>query len=214
MSTPADDRTPAAERAYAIVKQQILTGRLPGGALLSEAQVGAEIGVSRTPVHEAFLRLAAERLLTLETRRGAVVVPLAADETRDVLEAREAIEASAARRVCDDARAAQVAATLAPSVATMREHVATGDVEAFVAADDAFHAAVVHAAGNALLSSFYALLGDRQSRLRHQLLRVRAYQLAGAADDHAALADALAHGDPERYARVLHEHVARYRGAL
>jgi DNA-binding GntR family transcriptional regulator len=69
-----------------------------GGRLLSELEVAAQLGVSRTPVHEAFLRLAAEDLLDPLPRRGAVVVPVPPREATDLLEMRIAIEASAVRR--------------------------------------------------------------------------------------------------------------------
>mgnify|MGYP001027199435 FL=1 len=64
------------QRAYQTTKDQILSGVVRGGQLLSEVEVAASLGVSRTPVHEAFLRLAAEDLLELLPRRGAVVVPV------------------------------------------------------------------------------------------------------------------------------------------
>ncbi|WP_223286039.1 GntR family transcriptional regulator [Kocuria atrinae] len=62
--------TNAAERAYAHAKARILTGELDG-ELLSEGIVADELGVSRTPVREAFLRLQAEGLMRLYPKRGA-----------------------------------------------------------------------------------------------------------------------------------------------
>ena len=58
------------------VKQQILGGGYPGGALISEGEVSAAVGVSRTPVREAFLRLEVEGLLRLYPKRGALVTPV------------------------------------------------------------------------------------------------------------------------------------------
>src|ERR1700759_4873918 len=85
----------AAERAYEKTKQAIIRGELAPGTMTSELLVGQQLGISRTPVHEAFLRLAAEGLLTLESRKGAVVRPMSPSEARDVLEMREAVEGSA-----------------------------------------------------------------------------------------------------------------------
>lgn len=59
----------AADEAYASTRERIISGALAGGTLLSEVEVGADLGLSRTPVHEAFLRLAAEQFLTLIPRR-------------------------------------------------------------------------------------------------------------------------------------------------
>ncbi|WP_199734873.1 GntR family transcriptional regulator [Cellulomonas sp. PhB143] len=205
---------PAAERAYAHLKSRILSGDLPGGTLVSEVQVGEALGLSRTPVHEAFLRLGAERLLTLSPRRGAVVVPVPAGESRDVLEAREALEAGAARRLVEDGTTGAVLPRLTEAVALMRAQLASGDVDGFAAADDAFHAAVVDGSGNALVADFYARLRDHQHRLRQALLREWTRDLQGSLDDHVELRAAIEAGDGERYQRVLRRHVARYRGAL
>jgi DNA-binding GntR family transcriptional regulator len=90
---------PAADRAYALTKELVLTGELPGGHLFSEGEIAERLGVSRTPVREAFLRLQAEDLLTLIPKRGAVVVPVPPGEAEDVLDAREAIETAAVRRL-------------------------------------------------------------------------------------------------------------------
>ncbi len=60
----------AAERAYVHTKSAIITGRLAGGQLVSESAIGAELGVSRTPVHEAFLRLDARISWSWRHARG------------------------------------------------------------------------------------------------------------------------------------------------
>lgn len=60
------DQKSSSEHAYRVTKEQILTGQARGGQLLSEVETAARLGVSRTPVHEAFLRLAAEDLLELQ----------------------------------------------------------------------------------------------------------------------------------------------------
>jgi len=204
---------PAAEHAYSHAKRLILSGEAPGGTLLSEAQLGAEIGVSRTPVHEAFLRLAAEGLLTLEPRRGAIVVPMSPREAQNVLDLREAIEATAAARVRDGGGADEaLRSALEEALAEQRAAIAERDVERFVEADQWFHAAVVDASGNDLAGHFYGLLRDRQQRIRHQLFRVRPETLGDSLADHEALLDALRSGGD--YPGLLRTHIARNQGAL
>ncbi|GII57840.1 GntR family transcriptional regulator [Planotetraspora thailandica] len=208
------DPNPAAGRAYTHVKTRILSGDLAGGTLVSEVQVGMELGLSRTPVHEAFLRLDAERLLTLSSRKGAVITPISPREARNVLEMREAVEATAARRMVEDGSTDKTLPALASVLERQRVHAAEGDVDRFVAADEEFHSLVIDGSGNDIAAQFYAQLRDRQQRLRHLLLRLRPGDLAGACGDHEHLADALAKSDADEYARVLHAHMARYEGAL
>src|SRR6201992_2917075 len=85
-------RGAAKDRAHDYVKRQVLTGGCPGGELISEGEVASALGMSRTPVREAFLRLEAEGLLRLYPQRGALVVPVSAEESRSVIEARMILE--------------------------------------------------------------------------------------------------------------------------
>lgn len=204
----------ASDRAYDHVKRAIIRGDLPGGTAISENALCQDLGVSRTPVHEAFLRLASEELLTLESRKGAVVRPMSPNEAADVLEMREAIESTAARRVVTDGRVADLAPSLAAMLDEQAAAVAAGDVDRFIEVDAEFHGAVIGASRNAVAVLFARTLRDRQQRLRHQLMRVQPSQLQASLDDHRALAAALRDGDATRYAEVLGAHVASHRGAL
>jgi DNA-binding GntR family transcriptional regulator len=200
----------AAEHAYAATKRAIIRGDLAPGTMTSELLVCQQLGLSRTPVHDAFLRLAAEGLLSLESRKGAVVRPMSPSEARDVLEMREAVEAMAAARVIADGAGPELAATLAGLLAVQERAAAGGDPEAFVEADDAFHTRVVDASGNAIAGYFTGLIRDRQQRLRHQLFRVRPEQLLAVLGQHKLLAAALADADADRYRRLLADHVAAH----
>ena len=145
------DGDSSGQRAYQATKDQILSGAVRGGQLLSEVEVAAALGVSRTPVHEAFLRLAAEDLLELLPRRGAVVVPVPPREATDLLEMRLALESSAVRRLCRTSDTLEALfAELTDLIGAQREGAAAGDEHRFAAADDAFHHRIVEAAGNAI----------------------------------------------------------------
>src|SRR5262245_5406294 len=89
---------PAATRVYQHVKRAILEQIHAGGALLTEVEIATAVGVSRTPVREALLRLQSEGLVTLYPKRGALVLPISAAEIEDVIEARQLVEVHAAAR--------------------------------------------------------------------------------------------------------------------
>ncbi|WP_051218187.1 GntR family transcriptional regulator [Nocardioides insulae] len=211
---PGRSAVSAAARAYEHTKLAILRGVLAPGAAISEGSICADLGVSRTPVHEAFLRLAAEGWLSLESRKGAVVRPLSPSEAEDVLQMREAVEASAAARAIADGRIADVLPALRELIERQVPTVGAKDVDTFVELDEAFHLGVVRASGNPIAVHFSEYIRDRQQRLRHQLIRVRTEQMGPALEHHRLLADALEAGDPAGYAATLHEHVALHRGAL
>lgn len=171
MSTPGE---PAAQRAYVATKDLILSGELAGGVLLSENEIAERLGLSRTPVREAFLRLESEQLLHLIPKRGAVVVPVPPTEAADILDLRLALETGAMRRLTDPDRdlTALLATMFATMLATMTELIGTqvkcaedGDVVGFAEVDELFHRSVVEAAGNALATRCYTGLADRQRRM-------------------------------------------------
>src|SRR5918992_2792030 len=103
------------ERAYAYTKQRVLDATYAGGELLSEGEVAAALGVSRTPVREAFLRLESEGLLRLYPKRGALVVPVSAQEVEAVMETRALVERFAIEKAI--ARGADLEAEMRAAIA-------------------------------------------------------------------------------------------------
>ncbi len=204
MSSPA----PAAQRAYDQIRHEILDGTLVGGTLLSEVEVATRLGVSRTPVHEAFLKLEAEDLLELLPRRGAVVVPIRPGEAADVLEIRHALEVAATRRLAQGEPAARQAfAALAADLLAEQDRIAAaGDLAAFAAADAAFHRAIVTASGNAIADRFYASLADRQQRMTMGAVGARIEHLPVLADEHRSLAGLVVEADVRAFEAMLARH--------
>src|SRR3954451_1385115 len=111
-------------RADAPVKEGLLGGSVPAGVLLSENELSQQLGLSRTPVRQAFVQLEAEGLLELYPKRGALVVPVAASEIEDVFEARLLVEEHCAKRAAS--AGAALAAELAEEIAEQERAVAPG----------------------------------------------------------------------------------------
>lgn len=203
----------AADRAYAFVKRQIVSGAYPGGTLISEGEVSAAVEVSRTPVREAFLRLEVEGLLRLYPKRGALVVPVSAAEIREVLDARQAIEQHAARVAIQAGRHHELAAGL---LAILGKHAPGAAHEAgqFTELDRQFHSTLVEAAGNRLLSGFYETLRDRQLRMGTAALLRYPGRYDAILAEHTALADLIDAGDAQAAADTLAAHLAATKAAL
>ena len=85
------------ERVHHHLREEILANRLPPGTVLGEVALAESLGVSRGPVREALGRLAAEGLVTVRPRRGAVVSALSPQEFLEAYQVREALEALAIR---------------------------------------------------------------------------------------------------------------------
>lgn len=198
----------AAERAYEHVKARILTGELDGH-MLSEGVFATELGVSRTPVREAFLRLQVEGLMRLYPKRGALVVPVGPHESREVLAARRVVECASVKEAIGDP---ELPDTLADLLEQQREAVGT---PRFGELDAAFHTALVEAAGNSLLSGFYQGLRDRQIRLIATAVRTAQERSDEILAQHAEIVAGVREKDVDRVEALLAEHLQRvYEGIV
>ncbi|AKS32136.1 GntR family transcriptional regulator [Mycolicibacterium goodii] len=208
--------TSNSQRAYLATKDRILSGDIRGGQLLSEVEIAGELGLSRTPVHEAFLRLAAEELLELLPRRGAVVVPVPPQEATDLLEMRLALETAAVRRLCRAPEAVDALFTeLSDLVDEQRRVAEANDARRFAAADDAFHRRIVEVAGNPIGQRFYGSLSDRQRRMMAAAAQSDSARLAALIGEHARLVTAIEQRDVDTFESALLSHLeATYRVIL
>ncbi|OBF60152.1 GntR family transcriptional regulator [Mycobacterium sp. 852002-50816_SCH5313054-b] len=192
------------------VKGRVLTGQFPGGELISEGDVATALGMSRTPVREAFLRLEAEGLLRLYPQRGALVVPVSPDEARAVIESRLLLEHFATTKVAGRGPAARAATyeRLAGELKRQRDAAAADDWREFLDADRAFHNVTVEEAGNAILSGFYSSLRDRQMRMIGESALGDPHRMATIMDEHRGIAEALRDGDLPRAQEAVRTHLA------
>lgn len=205
----ASPRSAAKDRAYDHVKERILDGEFAGGALLSEGEVAEALGLSRTPVREAFLLLEAEGLMRLYPKRGALVVAVSPEEVRDVMETRLLIEQHAARRV---AGSGEEVPGMRESLDVQARLVAGGDLAAFAAEDRRFHRGIVAAAGNAILTRLYDTLHDRQRRMNAASIARRPDLAERFLAEHRDIAEALTAHDPTAAEEAVARHLGTARG--
>lgn len=203
--TVAVKQPPAAERVYAHVKQGVLDRRYEGGTLLTEGELAEAVGVSRTPVREALLRLEAEGLLRLYPKKGALVLPVSSQEIADVVETRLLVEEHAARKAVPAPPA--LLARLEELLALQREQVAAGDLATAAVTDRTFHAEIVRAGGNDILSRLYDLLRDRQLRMGVAVMHSHPERVAKTLTEHRQILDALRSGDAAAAVEAVHRHV-------
>lgn len=209
MVTKPTVRAAAKDRALDYVKRQVLTGAFPGGELISEGEVASALGMSRTPVREAFLRLEAEGLLRLYPQRGALVVPVSSEEARAVIEARLVLEQFAAGKVVGRGPAVRAAVfeRLSVELERQRDAAAKSDWEEFLEADRAFHKITLDESGNRILSDFYSTLRDRQMRMIGESVARDRQRMTSIMDEHQGIAEALRDGDLERALLAIRTHL-------
>ncbi|KAF4405350.1 MULTISPECIES: GntR family transcriptional regulator [Streptomyces] len=198
---------PATERVYAHIKQAVLDRTYEGGTLLTEGHLAEAVGVSRTPVREALLRLEVEGLIKLYPKKGALVLPVSVQEIRDVVETRLLVEEHAVRKAVPVTP--QLAARLEELLADQRAHGAAGDLTAFSVSDRCFHAEIVRSTGNEILIRLYDQLRDRQLRMGVAVMHQCPGRIDKSIDEHTAILAALRDGDGEAAAGVVRRHVGR-----
>jgi DNA-binding GntR family transcriptional regulator len=206
MDAPPIKPPPAAERVYTHVKQAVLDRRYQGGTLLSEGELAEAVGVSRTPVREALLRLEVEGLLKLYPKKGALVLPVSAQEIADVVETRLLVEQHAVAKVVP--AAGLLLTKLEELLDKQRAHAAAGDLAAFAVADRCFHAEIVQAAGNAILAQLYDQLRDRQLRMGVATMHAEPGRIAKSITEHTEILDALRAGDAGAASTLVRRHLS------
>mgnify|MGYP002716720937 FL=1 len=201
----ADPDLPAAAQMHALLRRRIVTGDLRPGMRLSEQDIADQYDLSRQPVREAFIRLAAEGLLEVRPQRGTFVTRINMDwvlDTRFIREATEADIVRIATRMAGPAEVGRLRAMIDRQAA-----VDPGDPAQLVALDEEFHAALAAIAGKALVGVHLQGLKIHLDRVRHLLSAVTPAQVM--VDQHRAIVDAIASQDPDMAEATMRLHLRR-----
>lgn len=204
-SGPKFSNVTLAQQAYDELRRSILANDIAPGTALPEEALAARFNVSRVPVREALRRLAADGLVTLVPRQGAVVSSLSPKQFLDAYRLREALEVLAIRLALPRLTAADMA-RLHELQAEMRAAVDAGDGERFFAANAAFHALFVDRSDNEYLHATYGPLIVQMRRYRSPSADLRG-GLERSLGEHEAILDAIRVGDAEAAARLLADHI-------
>lgn len=138
---------PAAAHVYSWVRSAITSGRLVAGERYSVYWLADELGLSRTPVREAILRLAQLGVLDIERNRGFVVRQLSMEDVRANYEARMLLEVPAARAAAAFGDPS-LADSLRRHLTRMDEFIAEANTPAYLEWDRVLHSEIVHAGAN------------------------------------------------------------------
>lgn len=199
------DKTTLTERVYANLKDDILANRLPPDTPLQEASIARALDVSRGPVREALRKLAAEGLVSLRPRRGALVSSLTPEEFLDAYQVREALEVLAIK-LASDRLGEDGLEQLSSLHEQMVEAANQEDVESFFRANSDFHALFVDRSENPFLQDIYYPLMDQMQRYRLRSVHLRG-GLKRSCGEHEAILEALRRNDAEQAAQLLSEHI-------
>jgi DNA-binding GntR family transcriptional regulator len=203
---PLRTRQPArvslVDRAYAEIRRRILDNEYAPAQQVLEGELAADLGMSRTPLREALVRLQNENFVELVPRHGMRVVPLSLQGLRDMYEVLTALELAAVERLARERPEPAVLAELDAALDEMDRALEASDRDAWVHADEQFHRTLLDLCGNARLASLAFTLWDQGHRARTATVRLRR-SLTPSNQEHRAVVDAIRRGD-WREARAQH----------
>lgn len=209
--TTARGRPPSAQDStYLWLKTHIATLPRSEGTFLTEGEVAAAAGTSRTPVREALLRLEAEGFVQIVPKKGAFVPPISDLDVKAVMEARGVVEDWSVRTIVATYRARAAELTMLvddlTELLTEQEDV-IDDPVAFIDVDRLFHRTIVHAAGNPVLETFYESLRERQVRMGLRAVSSAEGRARRVLTEHRAIVRALRARNAERAATAVLSHL-------
>ncbi len=181
----APARANLAEQVYAELKAQMHDFRLVPGDRFSEAELGARLGVSRTPVREALFRLRNEGLLDVESKSGWFVRPIDFGKLEELYDLRVILESASVQRLC-------ALSEPPPALDELKRHWLVPVAERLQdgrevgALDEAFHATLVRAAGNEELARVHWDVTER-IRVIRRLDFTRADRIDATYAEHAKI---------------------------
>jgi DNA-binding GntR family transcriptional regulator len=213
---PVGQNAPLHSQVYEHLWAALIAGELPPGTRLKDGTWATRLGVSRTPVREAFRKLVQDGALDPQDSVGFRVHAFTSAEVFGLYRCRAALESLVAEEAAVD-RSPGLLWELAANIAAAQHALNGGDLDALQRINGAFHLLLLDASNNRHLRRLLEQTGRSVRMARGQLLRRATADdvlredyrrsLQPVVDDHRALYEAVAAGDAARAATVMHNHL-------
>jgi DNA-binding GntR family transcriptional regulator len=191
-------------RVYRAIKERILSGEIPLGARLHDEDLGAQLGVSRTPVREALMTLTREGLVEIVPRSQTRVRTFTEHDLEEIFDLRSALETLAVRRSADRLRPEQIE-RLRGMYRKSEAALKRGNPKPVFEFDGELHRTILEASGNRRLQDMMVTINDYVVLFRNISATTTTHR--GHTARHSDILRALEHGDAEGAARALAEHL-------
>ncbi len=201
------------EAAYEQMRRRILDNVWPPGHRALEHEVAAELGMSRTPVREALMRLQNEGLVEVIPRHGMRVLPVSPTDMHEIYQILTALECMAAELLAARKPTLKELQPLVDATKAMDKALKADDLDAWADADERFHQHLVDLAGNRQLQATVLNYWDRAHRARIFTLRLRPKPV-NSTQEHMLMVERLRAGDVEGASKVTRAHRERARHEL
>lgn len=162
------------EEAYAYIKERIASGELQEDQIYSETKMAAMIGISRTPVKDALVRLSQEKLVDILPSRGFRLHQMTEEDVWSTYQLRTAVEGFCAVRLAhrkDTPKGIEDIMQLEADIGHMADIIGSATIDEYWAADLAFHRHLVESSGNPEFIAMFDSYNHRMSVIAKKSFR-------------------------------------------
>ena len=192
-------------RVFQSIREDILSGRYEQNTELKEAAIGAELGVSRTPVREALRQLELEGLVTIIPNRGAYVKMITAKDVQDIYVIRSMLEGLCARWATQSITDEQLD-SMEETLCLSEYHTSKKNYEKLYELDSLFHEQLYEAGGSRILNHILSDFHDYVKMVRKATISTSSRSVTST-EEHRAIFEAIKEKDPDKAEALAKEHV-------
>ncbi|MBR5944315.1 MAG: GntR family transcriptional regulator, partial [Lachnospiraceae bacterium] len=192
-------------RVFNRIREDILNGKYKDHEELKEVAIGNELGVSRTPVREAFRQLELEGLIQIIPNKGAYVTGIKAKDIQDIYMIRSKLEGLCARWACENITPEQMD-EMEENVYLAKFHAKKGHLEQLAELDNRFHDIMYEACDSKMLEHLLKDFHQYVLRVRKKTLSSKERGLASNSE-HEAIMEAIKAKDEEAAEKLAHQHM-------
>ena len=192
-------------RVFQSIREDILSGRYEQNTVLKEAAIGAELGVSRTPVREALRQLELEGLVTIIPNRGAYVNMITAKDVQDIYVIRSMLEGLCARWATQSITDEQLD-SMEETLCLSEYHTSKKNYEKLYELDSLFHEQLYEAGGSRILNHILSDFHDYVKMVRKATISTSSRSVTST-EEHRAIFEAIKEKDPDKAEALAKEHV-------
>lgn len=192
-------------RVFHRIREDILSGKYSDHEELKETTIGAELGVSRTPVREALRQLELEGLVNIIPNKGAYVTGISQKDIHDIYVIRSYLEGLAARWACENITDGQIE-EIEEILYLSEFHTKKQHYEQVVELDNKFHEGIYCASGSKILEHELTMFHHYVERIRKKSLGKEARAMKSN-EEHRAILEAIRQRDGQLAEKLAHEHI-------
>ena len=205
MKQEGTDRFSLRGKVFHKIREDILSGKYKDNEELKEVAIGEELGVSRTPVREAFRQLELEGLINIIPNKGAYVTGISAKDVKDIYMIRSLLEGLCARWATEHITQQQLE-EMEENVYLTAFHTEKGHYDQIAALDNRFHEIMYEACNSKMLEQQLRAFHDYVLRVRKKTLS-QGQRGTQSNKEHKLIVEAIKEGNPEKAEIVANRHV-------